>query len=607
MDRGVLLDRRTTRAWQIFDNLAYGLSASTTRANRWNQQVYVEQNPPAEHTYDGIAHADGSMTLSGGTYYYLAYASDQMYLARLSTDPYPEPEVTRRVHNAVGAFVRTYLDLYNEPAPEDDAGRALDTGLRANTAASYMPHVIDQLRLENGFPGIKDLPTDDPHPALQGAAEALCERVGEATGVEPDDLRKQLQATPPAERWNVLTRPLVDQRLGARMQPDYRLADKVYSEDAARIQALLVKDLKKGFVACASAAEAGQDTRSKGRELVEEAVRTANQHLETFAGSAPAPVAGPAVEPAYAQVSAIVRSVHGELSGGQANVAWVLQTQPRAASWNGALEATNDGTLGQTRPDRSLAFDAQKVLAPLAEAHTAQRPLDPNLQADVRQAVFVVTREAARLHSPDGPGDPAEQAMKDGLAEVYAKLRTDQVMATLGYGESRPPGEAMPLSPAGRAASALTESVGQLSRSTQLQVVSQLLTTPPEERFGKAVALGLGKDAPRDTAGRHEVDAVLVPEVRAAFEHVARPASRFAFITRNHAERGRILGTQAGAQIADAKDHYAARGMSDTHMSQSVAMTGQVAAGSAPGVTTSHKPAAASTNPREAGNQISGR
>jgi hypothetical protein len=381
------------------------------------------------------------------------------------------------------------------------------------------------------------------------------------------------------------------------------LADKVFPEDANRIQALLVKDLKKGFLA----AEAGPDTRANGRELAEEAVRTAQEHLERFAGSAPAPVAGPAVEPAYAQVSTIVHSVRGDLSGGQSNVAWVLQAQPRAASWNGALEATNDGPLGQTRPDGSLAFDAQRVLAPLAEAQTAERPLDPDLQADVRQAVFVVTREVAHLHSPDGPGDPAAQATTDGLAEVFAKLRTDDVMAALGYGEPRPAGEAMPLSPAGRAASALTESIGQMSRSSQLQVVSQLLATPPEERFGKAVAMGLGKDAPRDPLGRQDVDAVLVPKVRAAFENVARQPSRFAVITRNRAERGRILGTKAGAQIAEAKDRYAARGMSDSHMSQSVAMTGQVPAGSAPGATTTHKPAAASTSPRTAGNEISGR
>ena len=234
MDRGEPLDRRTTRAWPIFANLASALRASTTRVNRWNERLYVErltQDEPVttdESTYDGVAHADGSMTLSEDTYRYLELAHDRMYLARLSTDPDPSVDETRRVRSAVGAFVRTYLDLYQEAAPQDNAGRALDSGLRANTAASYLPHVIDELRLDAGYPRIRNLPDDERHPVLQTAVETLCERVGDATGVEPDVLRNQLMATAPDERWNVLTQPLIKQRLGVRMEPDYRFADKVF-------------------------------------------------------------------------------------------------------------------------------------------------------------------------------------------------------------------------------------------------------------------------------------------------------------------------------------------------------------------------------------------
>ena len=122
-------------------------------------------------------------------------------------------------------------------------------------------------------------------------------------------------------------------------------------------------------------------------------------------------------------------------------------------------------------------------------------------------------------------------------------------MAKLGYGDAQPGSarEEIGLSPAGRAASALTESIGQVSRSSQLQVVSQLLITPRDERFAKAVALGLGKDAPRDATGRQEVDAVLVPQVRDVFEQLAKKESRFAFrASAGRAVRGRILGTEAG-------------------------------------------------------------
>ncbi|TCO49575.1 hypothetical protein EV646_103557 [Kribbella antiqua] len=588
MDRGVPLDRQEN-PWRVIDNLHYALRDLTPFPSQWNEQVNVEQHPDGV-TFEGAVHDDRSMTLSGGTYAYLRVAFQEMYVQRAATDPRPDRDVVRRVRSAVGVFVDNYVALSQEPAPDDDAATsALDTGLRANTTAFYVPRVMADLQLDRGFPDILDLPAEDEHPRLQGAVETLCEQVGEAARIAPDDLRDRLQATPPAERWNELSEVLIQQRLGARLDRGYGFAGRVLPEDAARIKALLVKDLKTGFEAVAASTE---DSRSNGQTIAAEAVERATEHLDTFANSGPKPVEPPPhrKEPAYAEVSAIVERVHRDLAIGRTgdHLAWVLTPGHEINGWNGYLEATNRGIrdLGEARPDGSLAFDVQRVLAPLEKAHTAPRPLDPELRADVRQAFVVVAREAARLCSPSDPGsqhDPAAQAMEDALVRRYAEGQADRLMTDLGYGTSE--AQRTVGTPADRTVAVLTQSIGQISRMSEQQVVSQLLTTGQSDRFAKAVALGLGKDTPRDAAGQQDVHAFLVPKVQAAFAQVARPESRFGFRTGNRGERAEKLCTDAVAEIAQAKDYYASLpkgggGADLQDKSQAAAMTGQPGPGS---------------------------
>lgn len=576
-------------AWRLIDNLHQAVRrALPRRGRRWTGTVYVDRNPRLDETFDGEVNEDGSMTLSGGAYYTLEHANAAMY-DRPFTDPRAATGASRRLRSTVGAFVRNYLELSHEPVRDDVAFQALDTGLCANITAAHLPKVMEDVRLETAYPDILDLPNEDPHPRLQAAAAALCERVGEAAGIAPDDLRDQLQATPPAERWGLLSDALIEQRLGARLDRGWGFASGVRPEQAAAVKALLVDDLRDGFEAVAASTE---DSRSNGQVLAAAAVRRATVRLEAFANSGPAPVEpqphGP--EPAYDQVSAIVDSVQRDLAMGRTgdNLAWVLTPGHQVNGWNGDLEATNEvRDLGEARPDGTLAFDARRVLAPLAEARTSPRPLDPKLQADVRQAVAVVTREAARLCSPSDPGsqnDPAAQAMEDALVRQYAKWQTDRLMTDFGYGE--PDAESNLMAPSDRAVSVLTQSIGQIAQMRQQEVVSQLLTTRRSDRFAKAVALGLGNDAPhRDTAAQREVDTVLVPSVQAAFAQVARSEGRLAFLTGNRGERGETLGKQAAAQIAQAKQHYASLpkggpGADLQDKSQAAAMTGQVAPGS---------------------------
>jgi hypothetical protein len=616
MDRGVLLDRHD-KAWRLIDNLHHSLRGSIAQPSRWSQAVYVDRDPRLGWTFDGVVNDDGSMTLSAGAYYTLQLAHDQMYNARLSTDPHPGPEETRQLRDTVGVFVRNYMELLHEPQQRDAATSALDTGLRANSTAAYLSKVMADVRLDAAYSTILDLQDEDEHPALQAAAEALCEQVGAATETEPDDLRERLQATAPAERWGVLADSLLDWRFGGRLEPLYAFDDRILPEDAARIKALLVKDLKNGFE---SAAASAQDVRGNGQYFATQAVQRATHHLETFANSGPKPVEPPphGEEPAYAEVSAIVDRVQRDLSMGRTgdNLAWVLRPGQLVSGWNGDLEATNGGVrdLGEARPDGTLAFDARRVLAPLAAAHTAPRPLDAKLQADVRQAFVVVAREAARLCAPSDPesqSDPAARAMEDGLVRRYAEWEADRLMADFGYGE--PEAESKRLTAADRAVSVLTKSIGQIARLTEQDVVSQLLTTRRSDRFAKAVALGLGKDAPRrDTAAQRDVDAILVPKVQAAFAQIARPESRFGFLTGNRAERGEILGTQAATQIAEAKQYYASLpkgggGADLRDKSQAAAMTGQPAPGSQTASSATHNRPVSNKDGRGAGNELGGR
>jgi hypothetical protein len=614
MDRGKLLDRQD-RVWRLIENLHHALRTSLPRPGRWSRQIYVDRDSRLDWTADGVAHDDGSMTLSSGAYHSLEQAHDAMYLARLSSDPDPTPESTRQVRDAVGVFVRNYVELYHEPAPDDPVAKALDTGLGANTTAAYLPRAMADIRLDAAYPGILDLTNEDPHPRLQAAAETLCERVGAAAKIDPVDLRDRLLATPPAERWNELADVLIEERLGARLDRGYAFAGRVLPEDAARIHALLVKDLRNGFQAVASSTD---DSRSRGQGLAAEAVQRATGHLETFANSGPKPVELPpqGKEPAYAEVSAIVQRVQRDLTMGRTgdNLAWVLTPGQEIKGWNGELEmAKGLRDLGEVRSDGSLAFDP-RVLTVLEEAHTSPRPLDPELRAEVYQAVVVVSREAARHCSPRDPesaNDPAARAMEDGLVKRYAEWQADRHMVDSGYGE--PEAGIDRLAPEDRAVGVLTQSIGQIARMSEQQVVSELLTTRRSDRFAKAVALGLGDDAPRrGTTAQRDVDALLVPKVQDAFAQIARPERRFGFRTGNLGRRAEALGTEAAAEIAQAKRYYASPpkgggGADLQDRSQAAAMTGQPAPGSqAASSATSSRPA--STNDgRGSGNEIGGR
>jgi hypothetical protein len=604
MDRGEPLNRRE-RVWRLIDTLHDALRRTLPRRGRWTGEVYVDRDPGLDQTVDGVVHDDGSMTLSGGAYDTLELAHDAMDRARFAPDPLPTRDATRRLRNAVRVLVRNYVELGREPAPLDVASRALDTGLRANTTAAHLPKVMEDAGLHAAYPDILELPDEDQHPVLQAAAETLCEQVGEAAGIEPDDLRDQLQATRPAERWDVLSDVLMKERLGARLDRGWGFASRVLPEEAASLKALLVRDLKDGFEAVAASTE---DSRSNGQDLTAVAVRRATQRLEAFANSGPKPVEPPphGPEPAYDQVSAIVDSVQRDLAIGRTddNLAWVLTPEHQVNRWNGLVEATNEGVrdLGEARPDGILAVDARRVLAPLAEAHTAPRPLDPKLRADVHQAVAVVTREAARLCSPSDPEsqhDPAAQAMEDALVRQYATWQTDRLMTDFGYGE--PEAENNPMAPEDRAVAVLTQSIGQIAGMRQQEVVAQLLTTRRSDRFAKAVALGLGNDAPRhDMTAQREVDVILVPKVQAAFAQLARPEGMLGRLTGNRGERGEIVGKQAAAQIAEAKRYYASLpkgggGANLQDRSQAAAMTGQPAPGS--------KAAATATSSRPASNK----
>lgn len=159
------LDRPATPTFHLLDQLAQYLSESFADKPRRPLNRFTVPRTPAPR----LVRPKAMSTLNRW--------SGQVYVESRALDP----EEIRWVRRAIGVFARNYMGLYQSTAPDNDADRALDSGLRACAASWHLPRAMRRMQLTAVLPGLADEP-DDRDPLLRAAAQARQDHRGRSMG-----------------------------------------------------------------------------------------------------------------------------------------------------------------------------------------------------------------------------------------------------------------------------------------------------------------------------------------------------------------------------------------------------------------------------------------
>ncbi|MDX2968359.1 hypothetical protein [Kribbella solani] len=451
---------------------------------------------------------------------------------------------------AVADFGDTYLELV-QPADTTlgRAARALDVGVRANTVdiTSILTgmHNLAENYLEAG--GIESQTGPDRHPLLQGAAAELTERVSRRVGMRPGEVNRLLRTVPPAGRFKALATLVVEGDIRQRRLPD-GTPRHLPRDHTDRLKDIVAADLEAAFD------ELGrldpQNRRDRGERMVEGA-------MQNVAGFLREPVR--TEQPAYQQVTSLMSAVQSELSQTRAPGIGVatLHLKFNTDYWSGELHGSAGEGAGAAGSDRSLTFDQNQVIDMLEAADTSTPP-----SAEVRSAVHTVGVQAARLCNPEEPGrtelDSVGQALDDQLTNDFATRQEPQLLAALGYGPEQLAGVGNPEAPTTTAqvVAAVTANAGRGLGLEPHEAATHLLTTAPNERLDRAVAMSLdGVESAVGREVREQVTRTLNADLRSVLDSAVDAdqggKSRMRFWPRSTG--GEELGQKVDAAVEKAR------------------------------------------------------
>jgi hypothetical protein len=198
------LDPRS-REYQAVASIVAAVAKSTNRTSRWNQRILVDPDPrPSEA---GLAHADGTMTLSEAKVLAPLRAAFDARQSGTALDA--DSLHALRDATATAVHESTHLIDRDGVAPDghpvcDPPAIALDEGLVEQWTHDNLDDVLYEAGLDGDLPDLTGHVSKNAYPAYTAATRGLLDGIAPLTGRTPDELGTELMATDRSQRWNQL-------------------------------------------------------------------------------------------------------------------------------------------------------------------------------------------------------------------------------------------------------------------------------------------------------------------------------------------------------------------------------------------------------------------
>lgn len=226
------LDPRTPE-YRAVASVVAAVAQRTGRTSRWTGRLLIDPDP--KPTEVGLAHADGTLTLSELKVF---EPLRRAYGAREQGTPLGADDLDA-LRDAAATAVHEGAHLIDRDgdAPDghpvsDAPAIALDEGLVEQWTHDHLDDVIHDAGLDRDLPELTGHASKDAYPAYTSATRSLLDGLGPLTGRTPDELAAGLMATDRSQRWNHLADLAIAHGLGG----DATAEDRAGLADALRQQ-----------------------------------------------------------------------------------------------------------------------------------------------------------------------------------------------------------------------------------------------------------------------------------------------------------------------------------------------------------------------------------